>query len=106
MKKANYNFLRILPIPRIPWNRPGRKETFIFENHAKPKLIVCNFSKVLINACLFEFNGETFTVYLDQIYKNLVENEEICTYKTVSHVCAAHLLRVIKVSLQKYYKLD
>ena len=23
MKKGNYNFPRILPIPRIPWNRPG-----------------------------------------------------------------------------------
>ena len=55
------------------------KENFIFGNHAKPKLIVCNFSKVLINACLFEFNGETSTEYLDRSYKNLVENEETCT---------------------------
>ena len=29
------------------------KENFIFENHAKPKLIVCDFSKVLTNMCLF-----------------------------------------------------
>ena len=82
------------------------KENFIFGNHAKPKLIVCYFSKVLINACLFELNGETSTKYLDRSYKNLVENEETCTYKTVSHVCAANLLRTIKVRLQKYYKLD
>ena len=45
------------------------KENFIFGNHAKPKLIVCDFSEVLINACLFEFNGETSTEYLDRIYK-------------------------------------
>ena len=55
------------------------KENFIFGNHAKPKLIVCDFSKVLINACLFEFNGQTSTEYLDRSYKNLVENEETCT---------------------------
>ena len=24
-KKGNYDFLRIPPIPRIPWNRPGPK---------------------------------------------------------------------------------
>ena len=59
------------------------KENFIFGNHAKPKLIVCDFSKVLINSCLFEFNGETSTEYLDRIYKNLVETEEACTFKTV-----------------------
>ena len=35
------------------------KENYIFGNHAKPKLIVCDFSKVLINSCLFEFIGET-----------------------------------------------
>ena len=29
------------------------KENFIFGKHAKPKFIVCDFSKVLINACLF-----------------------------------------------------
>ena len=82
------------------------KENFIFGNHAKPKLIVCDFSKVLINACLFEFNGETSTEYLDRSYKNLAENEETCTDKTVFHVCASHLLRAIKVRLQKYYQLD
>ena len=82
------------------------KENFIFDNHAKPKLIACNFSKVLINACLFEFNGETSTEYLDRSYLKLVENKETCTYKTVIHVCAAHLLRAIKVTLQKYCKLD
>ena len=82
------------------------KENFIFGNHAKPKLIVCDFSKVLINACLFEFNGETSTEYLDRSYKNLLKNEETCTYKTVIHVCAAHLLRAIKARLEKYYKLD
>ena len=27
------------------------KENYIFGNHAKPKLIVCDFSKVLINSC-------------------------------------------------------
>ena len=26
MKKGNYNFPRIPPIPRIPWNRPGQFE--------------------------------------------------------------------------------
>ena len=62
--------------------------------------------KGLINACLFEFNGETSTKYLDWSYKNLVENEETCTYKTVIHVYAAHLLRGIIRRLQKYYKLD
>ena len=77
------------------------KENFIFGNHAKPKLIVCDFSKVLIKACLFEFNDETSAEYLDRSYKNLVENEETCTYKIV-----IHLLRAIKVPLQKYYKLD
>ena len=82
------------------------KENFIFGNHAKHKLTVCDFSKVLINACLFEFNGETSTKYLDQSYKKLVGNEETCTYKTVIHVCAAHLIRAIKIRLQQYYKLD
>ena len=82
------------------------KKNFIFSNHAKPKLIICDLSKVLINACLFEYNGETSTEYLDRSYKNLEENEETCTYKAVIHVCAAHLLRAIKVRLQKYYKFD
>ena len=82
------------------------KKNFFFRNHTKPKLIVFDFSKFLINACLFEFNGETSTEYSDRIYKNLVENEETCTYKTVIHICAVNLLRAIKVRLQKYYKLD
>ena len=82
------------------------KENFIFGNHAKHKLIVFDFSKVLINTCLFEINGETSTKYLDQSYKKLVENEETCTYKTVIHVCVAHLIRAIKIRLQQYYKLD
>ena len=82
------------------------KKIFFFRNHTKPKLIVFDFSKFLINACLFEFNGETSTEYSDRIYKNLVENEETCTYKTVIHICAVNLLRAIKVRLQKYYKLD
>ena len=77
------------------------KENFIFGNHAKPKLIVCDFSKVLIKAYLFEFNDETSAEYLARSYKNLVENEETCTYKIV-----IHLLRAIKVRLHKYYKLD
>ena len=42
------------------------KENFIFSNRVKPKLIVRDLSKVLINAGLFEFNGETSTEYLDQ----------------------------------------
>ena len=49
---------------------------------------------------------ETSTEYLDRSYKNLVENEEACIYKTVIHVCAAHLPGAIKVRLQKYHKLD
>ena len=36
------------------------KENFIIGNHAKPKLIVCDFSKVLINACLYEFQWWNF----------------------------------------------
>ena len=72
------------------------KEIFIFGNHANPKLIVYDFSKVLNNACLFEFNGETSTEYLDRIYKDLVENEGTCTYKIIIHICAAHLLTAIK----------
>ena len=75
------------------------KENFIFGNHAKPKLIVCDFSIVLINACFFEFIGETSTEYLDWSYKILVENEETCTYKIVLHVCAAQLLKAVKVRL-------
>ena len=58
------------------------KGDFIFGNHAKPKLVVYDFSKILIIACLFEFTGETSTEYLDRVYKNLVENEETCTYET------------------------
>ena len=34
MKKHNYNFPRIPPIPRIPWNRPGHKSEE--NNAAKP----------------------------------------------------------------------
>ena len=75
------------------------KGNLFWGNHAKPKLIACDFIKVLINACLFEFNAETSTVYLKRIYKNLVKNEETCTYKTLIHVCAAHLLRAIKKRL-------
>ena len=40
-------------------------ENFILGNHAKPRLIVYDFSKVLIRAYLFEFNGETSTEYSD-----------------------------------------
>ena len=49
---------------------------------------------------------ETATEYLNRSYKILVENEETCIYKTVVHVCAAHLPGAIKVRLQKYHKLD
>ena len=62
------------------------KENFIFRNHAKPKFIVCDFGKVLINACLFEFSSETSTEYLDRIHKNLVEYEEISLRKKYSEL--------------------
>ena len=65
------------------------RENFVFGNHIKLKLIVCDFSKVLINTYLFEFNSETSTEYLNRSYKKLVKNEETGTYKTVIHVCAA-----------------
>ena len=65
------------------------RENFVFRNHIKLKLIVCDFSKVLINTYLFEFNSETSTEYLNRSYKKLVKNEETGTYKTVIHVCAA-----------------
>ena len=31
MKKGNYDFPPIPPIPRIPWNRPGRKASLDFK---------------------------------------------------------------------------
>ena len=65
------------------------RKNFVFGNHIKLKLIVCDFSKVLINTYLFEFNSETSTEYLNRSYKKLVKNEETGTYKTVIHVCAA-----------------
>ena len=65
------------------------RENFVFGNHIKLKLIVCDFSKVLINTYLFEFNSETSTEYLNRSYKKLVKNEETGTYKTVILVCAA-----------------
>ena len=67
------------------------KKNFLIGNHAKPKWIVCDFSKVLINACFYEFNGESSTEYLDRSYKNLVENEETYNYKAVINICAAYL---------------
>ena len=44
------------------------KEFSVFGSRKIPKLLICDNSKVLINACLFEFNGETMYEYLNRLF--------------------------------------
>ncbi len=62
-----------------------------------PKLIVCDFSKVLIDATLFEFDGESIEEYRKGAYriiKGAATDEDLS--KTLIHGCSAHLMKNVK----------
>ncbi len=44
------------------------KESIVFGKTSQQKRIVCDFSKVLIGAVLFDFNGETIQQYLTRAF--------------------------------------
>ena len=83
------------------------KENFIFGSRNIPKLIICNFSKVLIAAVLYEFKGETVEEYLARAFHIITgkaTTQDLA--KALIHVCSAHVIRNTKEVLRGKYPND
>ena len=83
------------------------KENLIFGSRNIPKLIICDFSKVLIAAVLYEFNGETVEEYLARAFHIITgkaTTQDLA--KALIHVCSAHVIRNTKEVLRRKYPND
>ena len=82
------------------------KENILFGKKQIPKLLVCDFSRVLISASLFEFNGESIDDYLERTFliKTGDGNQDRLNNKMFIHVCSGHLMKQIKYNLHKMCK--
>ena len=69
------------------------KESLVFATKSMPRLIVCDFSRVLIAAVQYEYLERKFLIVTGKASK-----DELA--KTHIHVCTAHVMQNVKDALQ------
>ena len=69
--------------------------------NVKPKLIMTDFSLVIISGVIKEYNRQNLKEYLEKCSQIITDNEEMPSNITVVSVCSAHLSRGIKYFIEK-----
>ena len=76
----------------------------IFKKNAKPKLIITDYSKAMIQAVLMELSGETLEAYLKRSYRIVFNKCQPDDFdRMFIHICSYHVLKINYENIKKEF---